>query len=153
MAIAQLRSAVRLPQPGDVRFLERAEQICFSDPWPGHLLAAELLAPSRFHRLLVGPAGQIMSYLFAAWQYLDLHVLKVATLPEFRRQGLAQRLMALAEDHAAEMSGESLTLEVRRSNLAATALYGSMGYELAGCRRGYYMDGEDALVMTKRLTA
>jgi ribosomal-protein-alanine acetyltransferase len=140
---------VRLPQPGDVRFLERAEQICFSDPWPGHLLAAELMAPSRFHRLLVDPAGRIIGYLFAAWQYLDLHVLKVAILPGFRRQGHARQLMALAEDHAIEMCGETLTLEVRQSNIEAVALYDSLGYRLRGRRRGYYMDGEDALVMTK----
>ena len=141
---------MRVKVPAGVLFCEQAEKICFVDPWPGHLLAAELMAPGRYHRLLVDPAGQIMAYLFAAWQYLDLHVLKVATLPEYRRQGLARQLMGLAEKHTAEMSGESLTLEVRGSNADAVALYVSMGYELRGRRRGYYVDGEDAVVMAKR---
>ena len=48
-------------------------------------------------RAWMNPAGSMVAYLFCAWQYLDLHVLKVATLPPFRRSGLARRLMALAE--------------------------------------------------------
>ena len=61
--------------------------------------------------------------------------------------------MALAEDHAAEMGGESLTLEVRESNTSAVALYEGLAYERAGLRRGYYQDGEDAVVMTKRIAS
>ena len=93
----------------------------------------------------------MMAYLFAAWRYLDLHVLKIATLPEFRRQGLARRLMALAEEHTAETGGESVTLEVRVSNNEAGGLYEALGYSLVGSRPSYYRDGEDALVMTKRI--
>ena len=93
----------------------------------------------------------MVAYLFCAWQYLDLHVLKVATLPQFRRAGLARRLMALAEDHAVEMSGESLTLEVRSSNVEAIALYETLQYQQVGTRAAYYPDGEDAVVMTKRI--
>ena len=147
----ELRVSLRPPQPGDIRAIAEAEQRCFSDPWPGHLYAAEVLAPGRFHRVLVDGRGSLVAYLFSVWQYLDLHVLKVATLPEHRRRGLARRLMATAEEHAAAMGGESVTLEVRVSNVAAVALYASMGYELVGRRRAYYTDGEDALVMTKRV--
>ena len=93
----------------------------------------------------------LAAYLFCAWQYLDLHVLKVATLPAFRGTGAAKRLMALAEHHAAEVGGESLTLEVRASNRAAAALYQGLDYDLAGRRPRYYSDGEDALIMTKKV--
>ena len=94
----------------------------------------------------------MVAYLFCAWQYLDLHVLKVATLPRFRRAGLARRLMALAENHAVEMAGESLTLEVRVSNTDAIALYEALEYQQVGTRTSYYQDGEDAVVMTKHLS-
>jgi ribosomal-protein-alanine N-acetyltransferase len=41
-----------------------------------------------------------------------------------------------------------LTLEVRRSNTPAIALYGRFGFRSAGVRRRYYQDnGEDALIM------
>jgi ribosomal-protein-alanine N-acetyltransferase len=42
-----------------------------------------------------------------------------------------------------------VTLEVRRSNDAAQALYQKYGFDVVGERRRYYRDtGEDALLMT-----
>ncbi len=147
-----VRLSVRRPQPGDARALAAAELVCFLDPWPSQFFVSEILADGRFNRLLVDPAGEIVAYLFCAWRYLDLHVLKVATLPEFRRAGLARQLMALAEDHAVEMGGESLTLEVRESNGAAIAMYEMLEYDRAGIGAGYYQNGEDAVVMRKRMS-
>ena len=138
-----------MPVPGDVRSLELAERMCFKDPWPGQFFVSELFAPGRFHRLLVNPGGELVAYLFSAWQYLDLHVLKVATVPDYRRAGMARRLMAMAERHAVEMCGDSITLEVRTENVAAIAMYRDLGYRQAGIRPRYYADGEDAIVMTK----
>lgn len=146
-----LRVSVRAVQPGDLRSLAAAEHECFSDPWPESYFASELFAPARFHRLLVDPAGELAAYLFTAWQYLDLHILKVATLPRFRRCGLGRRMMLIAEDHARQMAGETLTLEVRTSNTAAIAMYEQLAYQHVGRRPGYYTDGSDALVMTKRV--
>ena len=145
------RHSIRTPQLGDARLLAVSELECFSDPWPPQFFISEILAEGRFNRILVDPAGQLIAYLFCAWQYLDLHVLKVATLPIYRRSGFSKRLMAIAEEHASETAGESLTLEVRPSNTAAIAMYESMKYEHAGTRPGYYLDGEDALVMTKKI--
>jgi ribosomal-protein-alanine N-acetyltransferase len=143
------RFSLREPQPGDVHIIGELERICFPDPWPERFFASELIAPGRFQQVLVSPAGDLVAYLFTAWQYLDLHVLKVATLPEVRRCGLARRLMLIAEEHCAAMGGEAITLEVRPSNTGAIALYQSMGYQLAGERSGYYASGENALIMTK----
>ncbi len=44
------------------------------------------------------------------------------------------------------------TLEVRRSNAAALALYGDLGYRQVGVRPNYYAEeGEDAIVMVRDL--
>jgi len=145
----EYRFSVRPPQLSDARDLENADPVCFPDPWPGQFFISEILADGRFNRLMVDPAGRMAAYLFCAWQYLDLHILKVATLPEVRRSGLARRLMLLAEKHAVEMSGESLTLEVRRDNLSAITLYEDLGYVRQGIRARYYPNGDDALIMTK----
>lgn len=150
--VAGARLQSRLPVPGDVRALEAAERVCFPDPWPGHFFLAETSAPARFNRLLVSGTGEMVGYLFSAWQYLDLHVLKVATLPAHRRRGVARHLMEMAEEHARAHSGETVTLEVRPSNREAVALYRSLGYSEAGRRPRYYADGEDATIMTKRLS-
>lgn len=148
-----VRVSVRPPQPGDVHALAAAEAECFNDPWPERYFSSEIFAPARFHRLLIDASGGLVAYLFTAWQYLDLHVLKVATRPRFRRLGLGRRLMTIAEQHAEEMCGETVTLEVRTTNLSAIALYDALGYEQVGVREGYYADLSDALVMTKRIGA
>ncbi len=146
-----LRVSVRPPQASDIRDLERSERVCFVDPWPGQFFVSELFAPGRFHRIMVDPSGRMVAYLFSAWQYLDLHVLKIATLPQYRREGLARQLMEMAEHHVEESGGDSLTLEVRISNDAAISMYNTLGYRDEGLRPGYYADGEDALIMTKRI--
>ena len=148
-----MRTSHRPPQPGDLRGIEEVENICFPDPWPGHFFASEIIAPGRFNRLLIDPAGKIGAFLFSVWQYLDLHVLKIATLPEYRRAGLARKLMGTAEAHVVEMGGESVTLEVRTNNVGASGLYRSMGYMEVGRRPGYYSDGEEAIVMVKHFPA
>jgi len=145
------RLSVRPAQLSDARALAEAEIVCFADPWPSQFFVSEILADGRFNRLLVDPAGRMVAYLFCAWKYLYLHVLKVATLPPFQRSGLATRLMRLAEDHTTEMGGESLTLEVRPNNSSGLALYAALEYDRAGIRTNYYLDGEDAIVMTKRI--
>jgi ribosomal-protein-alanine acetyltransferase len=138
---------------GDEKALEEAERECFPDPWPGRFFASEMEAPGRYCRVLVDTGGELAAYLFCAWQYRDLHVLKVGTRPGFRRQGLAKGLMESAEAHVVREGGETVTLEVRRSNTGAQALYAALGYNCVGIRPGYYGDGEDGMVMTRVLMA
>ena len=88
-----------------------------------------------------------------AWLVSDeLHVLTVATLPEFRRRGLARALLAHAIDFARGRGARTVLLEVRRSNLAALHLYTAFGFVTARIRPRYYADNqEDAIEMTLAL--
>ena len=78
------------------------------------------------------------------------YIASVAVDPAYRRRGAGRNLLA-AFDELAEREGlEELTLEVRRSNHAAIALYRGAGYAEVGAIRGYYdAPKEDALLMTK----
>jgi ribosomal-protein-alanine N-acetyltransferase len=83
-----------------------------------------------------------------AWQVADeLHVLNVATRPERRRRGLARALMDHAVRYAHAHRDKHVLLEVRRSNLAAIALYRAIGFFAMGVRPRYYPDDEDAIEM------
>ena len=71
-----------------------------------------------------------------------------AVLPEYRRRGIAEALIA------AQMKNDMrfITLEVRKSNAAAIALYEKSGFENVGIRPKFYTDPtEDAVIMTKYL--
>ena len=83
------------------------------------------------------------------WFVLDeAHVCNVAVHPDFRRQGLGRRIFEALVALAQENSMRLMTLEVRRSNLAAQSLYHACGFLDVGYRKRYYEDNrEDALIM------
>jgi ribosomal-protein-alanine N-acetyltransferase len=79
----------------------------------------------------------------------EAHVNNVAVHPDFRGRGygrlVMKELMRVAY-RAAEIT--DMTLEVRVTNETALKLYSSMGFSIAGKRKGYYEDnGEDAYIM------
>jgi len=78
----------------------------------------------------------------------ELHILNIATAVEERRRGVARALMQETAARGRKAGAVLATLEVRRSNAGAIALYRSLGYRQVGIRPNYYADeGEDAIVM------
>jgi ribosomal protein S18 acetylase RimI-like enzyme len=56
-------------------------------------------------------------------------VMMLGVVPQFRRQGIARKLMWRALDHAKDMNATVTTLCVSERNRAAIALYESMGWQ------------------------
>jgi ribosomal-protein-alanine N-acetyltransferase len=84
-----------------------------------------------------------------AWIIFDeAHITNVAVEKALRGQGLGRAIMAALIQYAANMGAAYMTLEVRRSNTVAQALYNSMGFVELAVRKRYYEDnGEDALLL------
>jgi len=57
--------------------------------------------------------------------------LRHATLPEYRRLGLARRLLAALMAAAREVGARQAWLQVEAANLGAIQLYEGMGFETA----------------------
>ncbi|MEM0328805.1 MAG: ribosomal protein S18-alanine N-acetyltransferase [Nitrososphaerota archaeon] len=80
------------------------------------------------------------------------HIISIAVLPEHRRMGIATALLTKAlEILKEEYRCSEAFLEVRVSNDPAISLYRRLGFEIVKISRGYYVDGEDAYVMARRL--
>ena len=80
------------------------------------------------------------------------HVISIAVLPEYRRRGIAKALLTRAMKILKEEYGcEEVYLEVRVSNQPAISLYRKLGFEVVKISRRYYVDGEDAYIMARRL--
>ncbi len=94
-------------------------------------------------------SDHIVAYV-GVWLMVDqAHIVAVAVRPEYRRQGLGELLVLESIDLALANGQESVTLEVRRSNESAQALYEKYRFLKVGVRRRYYTDNrEDALIMT-----
>ncbi|BDG08058.1 ribosomal protein S18-alanine N-acetyltransferase [Anaeromyxobacter paludicola] len=142
--------------------LDRVMEIelqAFSHPWSAELFRRELTHPWSTVLLATEPRPapegrreQLLGFVIYWLVHDELHVLNVAVAGEERRRGVAR---ALLEEMSARgrLAGAVLaTLEVRRSNRPAIALYESLGYRRVGLRPNYYVDeGEDAIVMNADL--
>jgi len=80
------------------------------------------------------------------------HIVSIAVLPEYRRRGIAKKLMSnVLETLKNRYKSNEVYLEVRVSNVPAINLYEKLGFEKVKVIKGYYLDGEDAYIMAKRL--
>ena len=133
----------------DVPTVTKLDQISFSLPWTQRSFHFEVTA-NPASRCWVAECGGVIVGVVVAWLLVDeVHIATIATHPDFRRQGIAQALLAHVLKSGADEGGVSSFLEVRESNSAARALYRKFGYEHTGRRQRYYKDnGEDAILMT-----
>ena len=77
-------------------------------------------------------------------------MMNIAVAPAFRRQGIAEKLIDMLILQLMERGSNSLTLEVRASNMPAIALYEKLGFTQVGRRPNYYRNPkEDALILRK----
>jgi ribosomal-protein-alanine N-acetyltransferase len=136
----------------DLDAIEELEAHAFRTPWPRSVFEGEL---TREHaRLDVARDGSGQIVAFCNWWCVvpaaELHVHAITTHPDLRRRGIGAQLVAhmLATGQAAGCP--TTTLEVRRGNAPAIALYTRAGFRTVHVRAGYYQDnGEDALVMIR----
>lgn len=134
----------------DIPRIAELEKRCFSDPWTVADLEA-CLSFSIYHHVLFEEDGVLVGYACETVLFDEGEIANVAVSPERRGQGLGKRLMDWLEERAKSLGAEKLFLEVRVSNAPALALYNGRGFEPISVRKKYYPDGEDALVMTKKL--
>jgi ribosomal-protein-alanine N-acetyltransferase len=142
--------------PADLEPILAIEQISFRRPWGRLSFEGELRNRRGCNFAVksteVETSGQVIGYAF--WHIVadEVHLLKVAVTPAWRRKGLATRLLERCFTSSVEQGATSAHLEVRPSNIAAIELYQKLGFELVGRRPKYYTDSkEDALLMMRIL--
>ncbi len=156
-----MRTNVREASVRDLPRILEIERLAFPQPWSLDSFKRELMLP--FSRIVVateaettqtsraGTHGQPAGFL-CRWLVADeCHILNVAVHPELRRGGIAMALMAEAISEAKTKNIRLVTLEVRRSNVAARSLYRKLHFEERRLRTNYYGPGEDAIVMELHL--
>lgn len=143
----QIKDAVDRDLP---RIIE-IERLAFPSPWSLASFERELTLP--FSRVMVATpdgGGSIMGFL-CRWLIADeCHVLNIAVHPDSRRMGIGTVLITEAISEARRSGADVVTLEVRRTNLAARQLYRKFDFEERRLRRHYYGPGEDAIIMELR---
>lgn len=125
---------------------------CFDDPWSQRSIAEVLAAPGAFAYLAMLPSASLFStgevscgFAIARVAEDEAELLSIGVAPEWRRRGLARRLIDEVLARAASRGVRSIFLEVAEDNHGAQALYAGYGFEPIGRRKDYYRRPEGAV--------
>ena len=100
-------------------------------------------------------ATTLLSYPRYSSTSSEAYVERLVISPDFRRKGMARRLLVAAEDLARDAGKETIGLHVSGNNLPALRLYEDEGYEEVSRQRslltGYFLNIRDWLYLRKTL--
>lgn len=137
---------IREIRVSDLERVAAIESLSFPRPWTERTLYRDLKRNVRSRFFVAEVGSRVVGHVGLWKRREDVHVTTLAVHPDHRRQGVATRLMRHLFERYPE---EDFTLEVRRSNDGARALYEELGFRVTGRRPDYYVDnGETALVMS-----
>ena len=134
----------------DLNALRKLENEYFAkDAWPLFDLIAVLTFPEVI-RLKAVKDGQMVGFIAGdprphdGWGW----VATIAVDPRYQRRGIGRALLYACEN---KLGVPKARLTVRPSNHAAISMYEKEGYASIDLWKGYYNDGEDAMLMEKEL--
>ena len=89
----------------------------------------------------------------AGMQFYDenAYITTLAVAAEFRRRGIAKKMLADLINSAKSYGAIFMSLEVRVNNFPSINLYEKFGFKILEREKNYYADGEDAFIMGLKL--
>jgi ribosomal-protein-alanine N-acetyltransferase len=141
----------RLQSPADLDAVLEIERVTFNNPTTREWYERELTRPEVCFIYVLRLPDHPVAGFCAFWRAGDqIHVNNFAVHPDLRHRGLGRQLLERVLREADRMGAVRVTLEVRRSNLAAQRLYERAGFCVAAVRPAYYTQPvEDALVLAR----
>lgn len=141
---------VREMEEKDLDRIVEIEDKCFAVPWPRKSFEFEVNSNLLSRYIVAEREGIILGYMGIWLMYDEAHVVSIGVDPEFRRNGIGKILMGVGISEVIRAGMNNMTLEVRKSNIAAKRLYEEFGFAPVGIRPKYYQDNnEDAVIMWK----
>lgn len=143
----------RRSRPEDARGIEMLEEEIFPDPW-SYRDVVDLISTEGAMCFSAVDEGRVVAYVIGRIIPPEGEIYRVAVSPEYRRRGIAYRLLDYAMKTSRGAGLECAFLEVRSQNTAAISLYTAYGFSEVGRRRDYYRDPkDDAIVMLRGFSA
>lgn len=133
----------------DLPAVTALDKLSFTLPWPERSFRFELTENQAARCWVAELDGKIVGML-VAWMLVDeAHIATLATHPDYRRQGIAKKLLTYTLRYMSREGATNSFLEVREGNNAAQEMYKTFGYQEVGRRKRYYKDNdEDAILMS-----
>ncbi len=124
------------------------EQRSHAFPWSEKTFASN--QGERYFNLRLDVDGEMAAFAITQVVLDEATLFNIAVSPAFQRRGLGRELLEHLIQELEKKQILTLWLEVRASNVAAIALYESLGFNEATIRRNYYPTAngrEDAIIM------
>jgi [ribosomal protein S18]-alanine N-acetyltransferase len=133
----------------DVPAVHEIDTLSFSLPWPERSFRFELTENPVSRGWVAEVDGRIAAIL-VLWFIIDeAHIATIAVHPDYRRQGIGEKVLLHALLAVQDEGARRVFLEVRAGNAAAQAMYEKYGFIVDGRRLKYYRDNdEDAILMS-----
>lgn len=138
---------ISLLRKEDAEAAAELERAYYSLPWSAHAFL-DALDRDYYLFLKAEADGVFAGYCGCMRSFETGEITNVTVREAYRRRGIARRMLLALMELGRREGIERYTLEVRRSNEGAIALYHSLGFETEGVRKGYYESPrEDALIL------
>ena len=138
---------IRIATSNDLADILSIEKKVFKHPWSKEQLSWELNSQPTAENYVMIARGNMIGYLFSHVVDDDVQILNIAIDIPFQHKGYGEQLLSYLLDQF--NTDSSIHLEVRKSNFPAINLYLKFGFHETGTRKGYYADGEDAIIMQR----
>ena len=134
----------------DLDTVVEIEKECFSVPWSKQGFM-DALQKTHAYYIVALTDDRVVGYCGAYGVCDEADINQVAVTGNYRRSGIGERMVRQLLDGLKERGYLYTTLEVRKSNTAAIALYEKLGFVSEGIRKNFYeKPTEDAVIMWKR---
>jgi ribosomal-protein-alanine N-acetyltransferase len=141
---------IRQMKEEDIKQVSIIEEKTFSLPWKKDDFW-EVIQKDNYFYLVACMGEKIVGYCGFNHVIGEGYIMNVAVAEEYRRLGIARKMLKELIERGKEIGVRAFTLEVRKSNEAAIRLYTSLGFEGTGYRKNFYEKPvEDALIMWKQ---
>ena len=123
------------------------EKAIFASPWRRSFFLSDINRPQGLS-VVAEEDGVILGYA-VAWGTEETHLANLAVSERERCKGIGGKLLDEVVAFARRSKANSLYLEVRVSNTIARKFYSERGFVPTYLRKGYYENGEDAVIMER----
>ena len=112
----------------------------------------EMACGNEFNYIYVSEIdGLVVGYISFTFDGEIAEMLNFCVDEAYQNQGIGKALYLHAEKEFIDQNASSVILEVNRINNKAIKVYSNLGFKEISIRKGYYKDGNDALVLQKLL--
>ena len=128
----------------DAKMIADLDNMMFEDSLDFNFIYTDLLNNPMAYYFVCEEDNKIIGYI-NCWVSDNTEILNFCVLKEFQQKGIGTLLFNEVE----KVSNGIISLEVRVSNLNAINFYSKRGFIKATIRKGYYSNGEDAILMVR----